>query len=76
MEQRDAVLLEVLARSSQREGFMKMAASPDLVASVRDRFRTAEEALEGCAVSGVYHDRETRAPWQILFFPEIGRAHV
>lgn len=72
METKDAVLLEVLARSSQREGFMKMAASPELSQAVRERFEKAEAELADCPVSGAYTDHDRRSPWQIVFMPGSG----
>lgn len=72
METKDAILLEVLARSSQRDGFMKMAASPELGTAVRDRFEKAEAALKDCSVSGTYIDHDRRSPWQIVFMPGHG----
>ena len=72
METKDAILLEVLARSSQRDGFMKMAASPELGTAVRDRFRNAEADLADCPVSGTYIDHDRRSPWQIVFLPGAG----
>lgn len=72
METHDAVMLEVLARSSQGEGFLKMAATPELTQSVRTRFQEAEKELDGCAVGGSYSDFDNRYPWQILYFPGKG----